>query len=195
MYDLMLPMPEQKPATPSRVAPTGLRLLVPNLVLFQAGWFAAVLGAANGMSWLGPLAIGFILAFHLYRASERSREGLLILAILLVGFVFESLLAFSGWVAYPGHESWIAPLWMIALWGNFATTLNVALRSLRSRTWLLALLGMVGGPLAYWGGASLGAMTWLEPWPVLAYLALGWAFLTPLLGRLARNFDGYRHGH
>jgi len=195
MYDLLLPMPENKPAAPPRAATSGWRLLVPNLLLFQAGWFAAVLGAANGMAWLGPVVIAAILAFHLYRASERASEAGLILAGLLVGLVFESLLAFTGWVAYPGHESFIAPLWMIALWANFAATLNVALRSLRSRTWLLAALGGIGGPLAYWGGASLGAMQWLETALVLAWLALGWAALTPLMGRLALKLDGYRHGH
>jgi hypothetical protein len=195
MYELLLPMPEQKPTAPSRALPTGWRLLAPNLLLFQAGWFAAVLGAANGMAWLGPAVITAILAFHLYRASERAMEAGLVLCVLLVGLAFESLLAFSGWVAYPGHESSIAPLWMVALWANFAATLNVALRSLRSRAWLLAALGLVGGPLAYWGGASLGAMTWLQVWPVLMSLALGWAILTPLLGRLAMFLDGYRHGH
>jgi hypothetical protein len=56
---------------------------------------------------------------------------------------------------------------------------------------LLAALGFVGGPLAYWGGASLGAMAWMEIWPAFAYLALGWAVLTPLLGRMALHMDGY----
>jgi len=195
MYDLLLPMPEHKSAVPSRLPPTGWRLLVPNLLLFQAGWFSAVLGAANGMAWLGPVGIGVILAFHLYRAGQRAGEAGLIVSVLLVGFVFESVLTSSAWVSYPGHESFIAPLWMIALWANFAATLNVALRSLRSRTWLLALLGFVGGPLAYWGGASLDAMVWHKAWPVLLYLALGWAVLTPLMGRLALRLDGYRHGH
>jgi hypothetical protein len=101
----------------------------------------------------------------------------------------------TGWVAYPGPESFLAPLWMIALWANFAATLNVALRSLRTRAWLLAALGGIGGPLAYWGGANLGAMQWLETAPVLIYLALGWAVVTPILGRLALKLDGYCHGH
>ena len=26
-----------------------------NLLLFQVAWFAAVLGAAGGMAWLGPI--------------------------------------------------------------------------------------------------------------------------------------------
>lgn len=186
-------MDQPMPALLRPVSP-GWRLLAPNLLLFQAGWFAAVLGAANGMPWLGHFAITAILAFHLYRAANPAREAGLILGVLAVGLVFESILAASGWVAYADHAAATPPLWMIALWANFAATLNVALRSLRHRGWQLALLGLAGGPLAYWGGASLGVMTWLDVWPVLAYLALGWAVLTPLLGRLALHFDGYRHG-
>ena len=183
-------------STPALLRPVSpdWRLLAPNLLLFQAGWFAAVLGAANGMPWLGHLVIAAILAFHLYRAVDPAKEAGLILGVLLVGLVFESMLAASGWVAYTDHAAATPPLWMIMLWANFAATLNVALRSLRNRSWQLALLGLVGGPLAYWGGTGLGAMKWLEPEAVLLYLALGWAVLTPLLGRLALRFDGYRHG-
>ena len=79
----------------------------------------------------------------------------------------------------------LPPPWMVALWANFATTLNLSLAGLQSRPWLTALLGLVGGPLAYWGGAKLGAMTFVAPLPALIALALGWAVLTPLLLALA----------
>jgi hypothetical protein len=75
---------------------------------------------------------------------------------------------------------------MTALWANFATTLNVSLVSLQTRPWLAALLGLVGGPAAYWGGAELGAMSFLDPTAGLIALALGWGILTPLLLALAR---------
>lgn len=181
-------------ATSSPAASMGWRLLLPNLVLFQIGWFAAALGAANGVDWLGPLVIASVVAFHLYRAPDLKRETGLMLLVVLVGLIFESLLALTGWVAYPGHDAVFAPLWMVALWANFATTLNLALRNLRTRAWLLGLLGLFGGPLAYWAGANLGAMTWLSVWPTLLFIGLGWAALLPVLGRLALLVDGYRHG-
>lgn len=79
----------------------------------------------------------------------------------------------------------LPPPWMLALWANFATTLNLSLAGLQTRPWLAALLGLAGGPLAYWGGAGLGAMTFVAPLPALIALALGWALLTPLLLALA----------
>lgn len=192
MPDLSLTRP--KPALPSREPSSGWRRLLPNLVLFQIGWFAAVLGAANGLAGLGPLVIACVVGFHLYRATDPKHETGLMLAVLLVGLVFESLLALTDWVAYPGHDAALAPLWMVALWANFATTLNLALRQFRARAWALALLGLIGGPLAYWAGANLGAMIWLNSQAVLVFIALGWAALLPVLGRIALTFDGYRHG-
>ena len=79
----------------------------------------------------------------------------------------------------------LPPPWMIALWANFATTLNLSLAGLQTRPGLAALLGLIGGPLAYWGGAGLGAMTFVAPLPAFIALALGWAVLTPLLLALA----------
>jgi hypothetical protein len=98
-------------------------------------------------------------------------------------------LAVAETFAYDQGETWwvatICSSGMVALWANFAATLNVSLGALRARPWLAALLGGLGGPLAYWGGAGLGAMRLVEPLPALLVLAAGWAALTPLLFRLA----------
>ncbi|MGA7178632.1 MAG: DUF2878 domain-containing protein [Thiobacillaceae bacterium] len=178
----------------ARDSRSGWRMILPNFLFFQIGWFAAVLGAANGFAWLGPVVIGIILLVHLRGAPQPRKELQLISIVLLTGLLFESLPAMLGWVRYQGHLAATAPLWMIALWGNFATTLNISLRALRPHSALLAMLGFIGGPAAYWGGVSLGALSCMEFWPVLIYLALGWAALTPVLGRLALRLDGFRHG-
>jgi hypothetical protein len=171
------------------------RAWLPNLVCFQAGWLSAVLGAAHGLPWLGPLVIGLCLSLHLLRAPKAWAEARLLIAATAVGLLFEFVPFALGWLDYPAHGGLFVPWWMISLWPNFASTLNVSLRSLRHRFGLLALLGGIGGPAAYWSGASLGAMQWIQPLPALIYLALGWALLTPLLARLAMHLDGYRHGH
>jgi hypothetical protein len=77
--------------------------------------------------------------------------------------------------------------WLVILWALFATTLNSSLRALQSRPWIAAALGAAGGPLAYYAGARLGALQFLEPAAMLAALALGWALATPLLLSLARR--------
>jgi hypothetical protein len=164
-----------------------------NVILFQAGWFACVLGAAYGSPWLGALAAAALVAFHLARARQPGREAVLVLAAIAIGFVFETALVRSGWVRFDAGmiHAGAAPYWMVALWAIFATTLNVSMRPLRSRPALAALLGAVGGPAAYYAGARLDAIELVAAGAALAAVGIGWAILTPALLSMARRLDGY----
>lgn len=165
-----------------------------NFVAFQAGWFATVLGAANGMPWLGPIAVLAVAVLHL-KASHRPRnEARLLLSAMALGVVADSLLLATGWIAYP-NGAWVAglaPYWIVTLWALFATTLNVSMRWLRGRYLLAAVFGAVGGPLSYLAGAKLGAMVFVESASALTALAVGWGLLMPTLVWLAERLDGTR---
>ena len=171
------------------------RLELPvNVLLFQAGWFACVFGAAMQAPWVGPLAALLVITWHLSRAQQPRLELALILLAALVGMVFESLLVQSGWIRFDSglFAPSLAPYWMGALWAMFATTLNVSLRWLRPSLGLAALLGAVGGPLSYYAGAQMGALAFSDTILALTAVALGWALLAPLLLALARRLDGYK---
>jgi len=64
-----------------------------NLLAFQAGGFATVLGAAYGLHWLSPVAVLAVVSLHLTCPACRfkSRLGLAALAGALAG-----LLAYAG---------------------------------------------------------------------------------------------------
>jgi hypothetical protein len=168
-----------------------LRLLV-NFAAFQAGWFACVLGAAHGWPW-GGSAIGLaVVAGHLLSVPGPLAEFKLVAAAILIGMVWDSSLAASGWVGYApgGLFPGAAPNWILVLWALFATTLNVSLRWLQGRWVLAALIGGVAGPLSYCAGVRLGALVFVEPTQAVLALAAGWAALTPVLLLLARRNDG-----
>jgi hypothetical protein len=167
--------------------------LAVNILLFQAGWFACVLGAAHGMPWAGPLAAAAIVAWHLARAAQPRQELALVAVAAVLGALFETLLVQASWVRFETGVliAGTAPYWMVALWAIFATTLNVSLRSLRPHRWLAAALGAIGGPVAYYAGARLGALEFGTPAPALAAIGIGWAILTPALLGAARRLDGY----
>jgi hypothetical protein len=114
-------------------------------------------------------------------------------AAALLGALFETLLVQSGWVRFDTGVlvEGTAPYWMVALWAIFATTLNVSARSLRPYPALAALLGAIGGPVAYYAGAQLGALEFAAAGAALAAIAIGWAILTPALFSAARELDGY----
>ncbi len=172
--------------TPRRAAgaprPVARRAL--NLLAFQAGWFATVVGAAKGLPWLGPVVVLAIIGLHLKLTTQRPAELRLLLVASIFGVVFEHALLYAGLVGYAGDPDWV-PLWMLALWPLFATTLNASLAWFRSRLGLAALAGALAGPLAYAGGEALGTIALNGP--ALGVLAAGWAIVFPLLLAVARR--------
>jgi hypothetical protein len=162
-----------------------------NFFLFQAGWFACVLGAARGFPWQGALVALLIAGFMVLRSKQPRDELALVAAAAVAGFAFDSALALAGWVDFKGAvpAALLAPVWMVALWVLFATTLNVSLRWLREWPALGVLFGAVGGPVAYYAGERLGALQFADPLLGLTAVALGWALATPLLVVLARRLE------
>lgn len=165
-----------------------------NFVAFQVGWFAAVLGAANGLPWAGPLVIAAVIALHLRVADEPALEMTLILACGLIGAVIDSVLVAAGWVAYPTGSivDFAAPYWIVAMWMLFATTLNVSLAWLKPRKTVGAVFGLVGGPLAYYTGFKLGGIVFVDFEAAMIALAIAWAGIVPVLLLLAERFNGVR---
>ena len=167
--------------------------LVVNIALYQLAWLACVMGAAAYQPLWGYAAAGAAVAWHLWQAPRALPEGLLLLAAAVVGAVFEAFLVRAGWVRVAPEllTAGIVPLWMVALWAAFATTFNVSLRTLRAKPWLVAVLGLAGGPLAYAAGERLGAFAWQDAVAALVAIGLGWGLLLPLLLKAARRLDGY----
>lgn len=166
--------------------------IVRNFLLFQIGWFASVLGAANGLPWVGPLVVAGVVAVHLRYAQWPATEASLLLACAAIGTVFDSMLVAAGWVSYSSgmFAPAFAPYWIIAMWCLFATTLNVSLRWMRGRPLIAAVLGLVAGPLTYIGGEKLGGIIFLEQTAALAALGIGWAAMMPALLKLSEMLDG-----
>ena len=167
--------------------------LVVNFILFQIGWFACVIGAAKQMPWLGVATVLAIVIWHLTQAKQAKKELQLLIIALVIGGTFDQIMLNHQLITYQAHgwSSMLVPVWILALWAEFVTVLNVSLRWMKGR-WLIAVLfGAIGGPLAYMGAEKLGAVT-LNHLPI-SYVALsiGWACLTPLLLKLSQKFDGF----
>ncbi len=172
-------------------APSRLRQ-VANFVVFEAAWFGCILGVANGRPGWGTGVLAAAIAWHLAISARPSTELALVAILGVVGLVAESLVVARGNVAYPAGQpvAWLAPYWMVALWGEFAIALNVTLRWLKRRPLLAALLGAVFGPLSFLGGVRLGAARFVDEPAALVTLACMWAVLMPLVMWISDRFDG-----
>jgi len=176
------------------------RANVLNAVAYQLVWFATVFGAGRGLWWVGPLAALIFLTLHLVVVlrddDERRRDLVLVAAAVACGLVIDGVLAGSGAIVFapaaPALPPEGAPLWMLALWASFALTLRHSLSAVTRRPVLAALLGMIGGPLAYLGAArASGVLSFPEPRVMtLAMLAGGWCLALGLLALLASRHAG-----
>lgn len=166
--------------------------LIINVLVFQIGWFASVIGSAQGMPWLGPVAALVAVTIHLRAARHPIEELMLVVACGFIGATFDSFLLATGWVGYSSglFSSAFAPYWIITMWMLFATTLNVSMRWMRGKPVLAAAFGFVGGPLAYITGQKLGGITLINPLEALVALAVGWAIMMPVLMSLSVALDG-----
>jgi len=159
-----------------------------NLVGYQLVWFAAVLGAARGQPWLGPVAVVILGGLHLRTAPRRSDDVCLSVAAVALGFALDGSLSVLGLVQYSGAFSPWPPLWLLAIWAAFGLTLNHSFALSQRHLGISAAVGALGGPLAYLAAERLGAVLLPQPaWQGIAALAVAWSIALPLLAALARG--------
>lgn len=166
-----------------------------NFALFQAGWFACVLGAAHGTPWAGAAAAVAICAVHLaFVAKDRAGELRLLAAMTVAGSALSAFNVANGAVVFaPGVVALLGvPLWLAGLWTLFATLLRHSLGWMHGRPAVAAACGLVGSPLSYAGAERLGAVEVHDAF-VRGPLVLGltWAVAVPaavwLAGRTATD--------
>lgn len=156
---------------------------VANFVLFQAGWFTCVLAAAAGYEWIGPVAVLMIVVVHLSVIERSWSELMFLLFAGLLGTVLDSVQVWLDAVRFSGTSLFgvLCPLWIIALWFAFSTTLNVSLGRLRRRYGMAAILGLLAGPATYFGASRLGAVVLPDLGFALLTVGIEYAVAMPVL--------------
>lgn len=163
---------------------------IANAVLFQLLWFIVV--QANDV--LAVTSTALYLLLHAVIIDSR-QQWIFIIGVGIAGWILEGAVGTLGIIDFHGafhfaageYVLHVAPLWMLCLWLGFATTLISSLYWFAERPLLAALLGAIAGPCSYWAGGALSGSSFLLPtMQVLAIEAALWAFLLPLLLRVAR---------
>jgi hypothetical protein len=132
-----------------------------NFIIFQFCWFGCVFGAANNLAWLGPILVLTTAPLQVLLLTEDHKgETLFVFICGISGFLLETAMIYGN-VYKPLDITWglVCPPWMAALWFNFALLVSISLGWLKKRYGLALILGGFAGPLAYWGGEKLGAIT------------------------------------
>ena len=175
-----------------------MRRALLNLALYEAGWLACVLGAANGRPWMGACTGLFLLIVHITFCRDRQKEIVTVVLIALMGTLVDSVQAFSGvFVFLSGYWTpWVVPFWITVMWLQFATLFHFALSWLSGRYLLAAVLGAVGGPSAYLAGERLGAAVFSLSYRYsITFLAAVWFFVLPVCVVIAERFRPVKRGY
>ncbi len=145
------------------------------------------------MPLAGTAVIGVAVLVHLALSKNANAEFRLLTIAALLGLTWESLLVTAGLVEYNAESivPGMAPYWIVAMWVLFATTLSLGFKWLKNHLWVAALVGGVGGPLAFAAGERLGAVKFSDPVLTLVIVAAGWSVLMPLMVFMARFLNGH----
>lgn len=148
-------------------------------VAFDVYWLMVVLFRERCLTLWLALAI---LACILLPSSHR----LYALLLAAIGSGLDAILALTGLIRFNSEA--LLPLWMVALWLMFAVVWTRLTCTTTLPIWMLVLLATCGGPMAYWLGERLGAITFLQPTLiVVSLMAIGWLglmlFFHTLMGR------------
>ena len=166
-----------------------------NYALYQAGWFACVLGAASHRRWTGFLIAVILIGMHLTLSLERSLEARLVVFVTAVGAVVEIVQIAAGTYRFTSGtvNDALPPPWLLAMWAQLATTLRFSLRLVITRPMSAALFGAAGGPIAFLAGERLGAVTLLPPLAQgLLRLSISWAIALVVFSAVVRRVTSER---
>jgi hypothetical protein len=130
---------------------------------------------------------------HVALVPRPAAEWRVLLAAGLLGGVVDSVQSCAGLLVFrSGHVvDCLAPPWIVVMWMQLATQFRFGLSFLLGRYALAGGLAAVGGPLAFWVGARLGAVEFPPPaGRSLIVLGLVWAAALPILLRLTVRWSG-----
>jgi hypothetical protein len=112
----------------------------------------------------------------------------------MMGFIVDSVLISQGVFLPVNHWAILGPMpiWLLALWMLFATTLNHSLRWLANRVVLQPAAGLLFAPLAYYAGYKMEALTITGSGSIYYnFIIIGvcWMFVVPLLYWFANTIN------
>src|SRR5258708_20892051 len=166
---------------------------VTNLLSFGIGWFACVVGGANGTPSYGVAVAAMLLALNILVAEDTLHEARVIVTVGAIGFAIDTMLALIGILVFDprtSNPSWLCPIWLVAIWMMFGSTLTASLARLAARTAIASIAGAIVGPLSYLAARNMGAIAIpASVAPRVATIALIWAVVFPGFLKFANRRD------
>ena len=159
--------------------------LIFNGITFYIYWWVSLWGASVGKFCIGPLLAISYFILHFILITNKKKEFKYMLFCIVVGFMFESILLYSGFLTYRGiisNSYNIVPIWPIILWAGYSLTVFHSFRYMKGNYFISFILGALFAPLIHVSGNKLGAISFNYSL-YISYLTLMlmWSICFPLL--------------
>ena len=164
-----------------------------NAITFYTYWWLSFWGASKGIYYIGPLIAILYFILHFYLIENKVKEFKYMLFCILVGFMFESFLLYTGFINYNGLLSQkyaIVPIWVIILWGGYALTAFHSFKYISGRYLVSFIIGTFLCPLIYIAGDRVGAI-YLNYEITFSYIVLMvmWSIIFPIMNYVSVRID------
>lgn len=157
-----------------------------NFASFNLGWWACAIGPRYDMAWLGPSTMPLWIGLHIYFSPTKLGEVIFLSLLAALGFLIDSGLIVAG-IFKIVPEVPFTPAWLVCMWILLGLTFESMLVMRRS-LWLVALMGVLSGPLSYLFAQAVNILTYMEPaWLTMSLHGALWAVLMPILFWLRDN--------
>ena len=155
-----------------------------NVVMFQLGWWLLVLKGNNAIAFASILIL-----MHFVIFPNKSKDFLLIMILVPMGIILDFCLTKAEIFQFTTVPYWLAVLWVL-----FILTYNHSLFIFqRWHIWKQTLIGGLFGPLSYYAGSQLDAVTLPQGNAIsLFILVLVWSLFFPSSLNLARRINDYK---
>ena len=124
-----------------------------NFLLFQAIWFAAILGRES-LEWL----VVALLVAHVMLVADLAKELRVVLPCAALGVAVDAVLTLSGVLIFdPAPAILPIPFWLVGIWLAFAGTFLHSMSYLLARPVIAIPAAAIAAPISYLAGMGLGA--------------------------------------
>lgn len=147
-----------------------MNLSLLNSLCYTAGWFWCVLLGIHAQSILALIGAVFLILFQLYCTKIKDialyiQDLLLVVFSVPLGALLEMLFIQTNLIHYATTSKTLPPIWIICLYPLFSLLINHSLKIIKKNYLASFLLALLGAPLSYIAGISLGGLTF--PYPLI----------------------------
>ncbi len=140
---------------------------------YKGIWLTGILGDSFFLHPLTPLLAGIYLFASIPSSVKKYYFFIYVASIAAIGICAETFILNQYAYAFEPPTLFVPP-WLMSIWVAFPCMCLNSLKQTLQNSRLAVMIGVIGGPMAYKGAHSLGAITIHNGWLPMIILAVVW---------------------